>query len=102
MHKEFRDAVFLGGKAARVRVLESQMLASDNSAVINARRFALVNAAPEEWGETSCRSGRGGRERPVRLLAKQIAGTLFARDRKRPRSSSTSLLHRAASSRRSA
>src|SRR4051812_9430948 len=49
-HEEFRDAISRG-RAARVLILETQMLASDNSAVINARRFALINAAPEEWRE---------------------------------------------------
>ena len=67
-HEEFRDAVSRG-RAARVFALESQMLASDNSAVINARRLALLNAAPEEWREKpivdSDEDGRGS-DPPVR------------------------------------
>lgn len=37
------------GQAARVCQLETDMLNADKALVINARRFALVNAAPEEW-----------------------------------------------------
>ena len=45
-HEEFRDAVSMG-KAARVFGLERQMLASKNTALINACRSALSNAAGE-------------------------------------------------------
>jgi transposase-like protein len=38
-HEEFRDAVSRG-KAARVYALERRMLASENTAVVNACRFA--------------------------------------------------------------
>ena len=72
-HKEFRDAVSRG-RAARVLLLESQMLASDNSAVINAPRLALANAAPEEWREKPIVDSDKTAESPIRLLAKQISG----------------------------
>ena len=72
-HEEFRDAVSRG-KAARVFVLESQMLASDNTAVINARRFALINAAPEEWREKPAVDPDETAEIPIRLFAQQISG----------------------------
>jgi hypothetical protein len=49
-HPEFRDSVGRA-KAKRVFRLETELLASENASVINARRFALVNAAPEEWRE---------------------------------------------------
>jgi transposase-like protein len=50
-YPEFLDSC-QRGKARRVFTLESEMLDSEDSAVINCRRFALINAAPEEW----CRS----------------------------------------------
>jgi len=67
-HEEFRDAV-PRGKAARVLALEWKMLASENTAVINACRFALTNAAPEEWRE------KPETENPIRLFARQLMGT---------------------------
>ena len=90
-HEEFRDAVSRG-KAARVFALESQMLASDNSAVINARRLALANAAPEEWREKPVvDSTRRPRARSVCLPSRSRA-TRFAHECRSPRSSSKSLL----------
>ena len=49
-HDEFREAVSRG-KAVRILAHENQMLASDNAPVISARRFSLLNAAPDEWRE---------------------------------------------------
>lgn len=49
-YPEFRDSV-ARAKAMRVFKLETELLASENANFINARRFALVNAAPEEWCE---------------------------------------------------
>ena len=71
-HEEFRDAVSRG-RAARVLALESKMLASENTAVINACRFALTNAAPEEWREKPAVDPETT-ESPIRLLAEQISG----------------------------
>lgn len=47
-YPEFLDSAERG-QAARVSKLETDMLSADKGHVINARRFALVNAAPEEW-----------------------------------------------------
>jgi hypothetical protein len=69
-HEEFKEAV-ARGKAARVFFLESKMLTSENTAVINACRFALMNAAPEEWSEKPAVETA---EDPIRLLAQQISG----------------------------
>jgi hypothetical protein len=70
-HKEFEDAVSRG-RAARVFALESKMLASENTAVISACRFALMNAAPEEWCEKPVVEAAVD---PIRLLAEQLSGT---------------------------
>lgn len=72
-HEEFRDAV-PRGKAARVLALEWKMLASENTAVINACRFALTNAAPEEWREKPA-VDPDETENPIRLFARQLMGT---------------------------
>ncbi|OPH82428.1 hypothetical protein B2M20_12655 [Nitrobacter vulgaris] len=69
-HKEFKDAVSRG-RAARVSALEIKMLASENTAVINACRFALMNAAPEEWCEKPVVETAVD---PIRLFAEQISG----------------------------
>ncbi len=82
-HEEFREAV-ARGKAARVCALENQMLASENTAVVNACRFALVNAAPEEWREKPVVEPDEAAESPIRLLAEQISGNAI---RPRPQKS---------------
>ncbi|WP_210302535.1 helix-turn-helix domain-containing protein [Bradyrhizobium diazoefficiens] len=73
-HQEFSDSVAIG-KAKRVYTLETQMLDSDESAVINARRFALVNAAPEEWREKQAVDLDVPTDSPIRMLANQLMGT---------------------------
>lgn len=73
-HPEFLEAVELG-KSLRVYKLETDMLASENSAVVNARRFALVNAAPEEWREKQTVDVDVPTDSPIRLLARQLMGT---------------------------
>lgn len=73
-HDEFREAVSRG-RAARVLAHESQMLASDNAAVVSARRFALLNAAPDEWREKQTADPDTSEESPIRQLAKQLMGT---------------------------
>ena len=73
-HEEFRDAVSRG-KAARVLVLEWKMLASENTAVINACRFALTNAAPEEWRQKPAINPDETTESPIRPFARQLMGT---------------------------
>jgi len=73
-HPEFLEAVELG-KSLRVYKLETDMLASENSAVVNARRFALVNAAPEEWREKQAVDVDVAAGSPLRLLAQQLMGT---------------------------
>jgi hypothetical protein len=80
-HEEFREAV-ARGRAARVLALERQMLGSKNTAVVNACRFALVNAAPDEWREKPVVESGEAAEDPIRLLAKQISGNAI---RPRPR-----------------
>jgi hypothetical protein len=50
------------------------MLASENTAVINACRFALINAAPEEWREKPV-VNPAETEDPIRLFAEQLMGT---------------------------
>jgi hypothetical protein len=72
-HEEFKDAVSRG-RAARVFFLERQMLASESTAVINACRSALANAAPEEWGETPVINPDEAAKSPLRRLAEQISG----------------------------
>jgi hypothetical protein len=71
-YKEFRDAV-ARGKAARVYALERRMLASENTAIVNACRSALINAAPEEW-QAKLLDPEGTGESPIRQLARQISG----------------------------
>lgn len=83
--EEFRDAVSRG-KAARVFALESKMLASENTAVINACRFALTNAAPEEWREKPAVDPETTQS-PLRLLAEQISGNAI-----RPRLPGTTIV----------
>lgn len=69
------------------------MLASENTAVIKACRFALMNAAPEEWPEKPINPDETI-ESPIRLLAEQISETRYARDFRGPRPSSMSPLRR--------
>jgi transposase-like protein len=71
-HEEFRDAVSRG-KAARVYALERRMLASENTAVVNACRFALINAAPGEWQAKPVVPEETG-ESPIQQLARQLSG----------------------------
>lgn len=73
-HPEFRDTV-ARAKAMRVFKLETELLASKNAAFINARRFALVNAAPEEWREKQSVDVDITADSPIRLLARQLMGT---------------------------
>lgn len=72
-HEEFRNAVSRG-TAARVFFLERQMLTSDNTAVVAASRFALINAAPEEWRQKPIDPDETT-ESPIRQFAKQLMGT---------------------------
>ncbi len=81
-HEEFRDAVSRG-KAARVFFLERQMLTSDNTAVVAASRFGLINAAPEEWRQKPA-VNPDETENPIRLFAQQLMGTAI-----RPRTPET-------------
>jgi hypothetical protein len=60
------------------------MLGSKNTAVVNACRFALVNAAPEEWREKPVVEPDEAAESPIRLLAEQISGNAI---RPRPQKS---------------
>jgi transposase len=73
-HDEFREAVSRG-KAVQVLAHESQMLASEKPAVVSARRFALVNAAPDEWREKQPADPDTSEESPIRQLARQLMGT---------------------------
>ncbi|WP_316171539.1 MULTISPECIES: hypothetical protein [unclassified Bradyrhizobium] len=54
-YPEFLDSVERG-QAARVYKLEADMLGANEAHVIHARRFALVNAAPEEWRRSGSES----------------------------------------------
>lgn len=45
---EFSSAISMA-RTGRVLALERDMLTSDNNAVINARKFALINADKDEW-----------------------------------------------------
>jgi len=74
LHEEFPDAVEVG-KARRVWALETALLDSDNPAIIKARRFALVNAAPAEWREKQALEQVVPPDNPIRLLAQQLMGT---------------------------
>lgn len=49
-HKEFSNALKVA-KPIRTAALETSMLAEDSGPRINARIFALKNAAPEEWSD---------------------------------------------------
>lgn len=90
-HEEFKDAV-ARGEAARALALESRMLASDNTAVIKACHFALMNAAPEEWREKPVVETAVD---PLRVLAEQISGSAI-----RPRMPEPKIVeHRPAASR---
>jgi transposase len=73
-HDEFREAVSRG-RAARVLAHESQMFASENAAVVSARRFSLLNAAPDEWREKQIVDPDTSEDTPIRQLAKQLMGT---------------------------
>ena len=73
-HDEFREAVSRG-KTARVLVHEIQMLDSEKTAVVSARRFSLVNAAPDEWREKQGADPDTSEESPIRQLVKQLEGT---------------------------
>jgi hypothetical protein len=73
-HPEFRDSV-ARAKAMRVFKLETELLSSENAAFINARRFALINAAPEEWREKQAVDVDVPADSPIRLLAQQLMGT---------------------------
>jgi hypothetical protein len=73
-HPEFRDSVSRA-KAMRVFKLETELLASKNAAVINARRFALVNAAPEEWRKKQSVDLDIPNDSSIRTLARQLMGT---------------------------
>jgi hypothetical protein len=73
-HDEFREAVSRG-KAARVLVHESQMLASEKTAVVSAHRFSLLNAAPDEWREKPTADLDASENSPIRQLAEQLVGT---------------------------
>ena len=72
-HPEFLDSVNLG-KAKRVATLETTMLETENATIANIRRFALVNAAPEEWREKHNIEHNEAADSPLRLLAQQISG----------------------------
>jgi hypothetical protein len=74
LHPEFLDSVELG-KAKRTATLELAMLDSDNAAIINARRFALVNAAPLDWREKQLIETDVPADSPLRLLAQQLQNT---------------------------
>ena len=73
-HNEFRQAVSRG-RAARVLTHESQMLESGNAAGVSARRFSLLNAAPEEWRDKQSAGSEASEDSPLRQLAKQLMGT---------------------------
>jgi hypothetical protein len=73
-YDEFREAVSRG-KAVRILAHENQMLASDNAPVISARRFSLLNAAPDEWREKQIVDPDTSEESPIRQLANQLRGT---------------------------
>ncbi len=47
-HPEFLDAISIA-KPKRVAALEFGMLNTESSAVVNARKFALINADKDEW-----------------------------------------------------
>lgn len=84
-HAKFRDAV-QRGKGARLLALERQMLASENSAVISARRFALLNAASEEWREKQVGDlDKSEDESPIRQLARQLTGTAIRPKMREPK-----------------
>lgn len=82
-HPDFLDSVNRA-KAARVFRLESEMLASESGAYVNARRFALVNAAPEEWREKQTVNLDTEKDSPLAELARALAGTAL-----RPKESSS-------------
>jgi DNA-binding XRE family transcriptional regulator len=48
VHPEFSDAIKIA-RPKRVMALEIGMLNTESSAVVNARKFALINADKEEW-----------------------------------------------------
>lgn len=78
-YPEFREACE-AGKAVRTLKLEMDLLRSDNSAVISARRFALLNAAPEEWrDQRDINLGGQANGAPVRTEAK-IEATISPAD----------------------
>ena len=73
-HDEFREAVSRG-KAVQVLAHEMQMLASEKTAVVSARRFALLNAAPDEWREKQTADPDTSEKSPLRQLAKELMNT---------------------------
>ena len=75
-HPEFLDAVNRG-KAGRVYKLESDMLDTESGAVVNARRFALVNAAPEEWREKREVETKTAGDDPFLMFLKSIDGNVM-------------------------
>lgn len=50
-YPDFSDALSIA-KPNRVLRLERDMLTTENSAVVNSRRFALINADAQEWRDT--------------------------------------------------
>lgn len=74
VHPEFSIAC-MKGQAARTRFLEMGMLERDMPGpAVNARRFALANAAPEEWREKQQleHSGPNGSEIPVSIAVRLL------------------------------
>lgn len=67
VHPEFSVAC-LKGQAARTRYLEKGMLQTDMPGpAVNARRFALANAAPEEWREKQQLEHTGAEGQPLSI-----------------------------------
>jgi len=73
-YPDFSDSVELG-KARRVATLETDMLDTENATIANIRRFALVNAAPDEWREKHSVEHNEAEDSPILLFAKQLTGT---------------------------
>ena len=48
LHPNFADAINIA-KPKRVEALERTLLTTESSAVVNARKFALLNADAKEW-----------------------------------------------------
>lgn len=65
VHPEFSDAC-RKGQAKRTQFLEGGMLERDMPGpAVNARRFALANAAPEEWREKQSLEHSGPNGGPI-------------------------------------